>query len=844
MIGRILALYSRYRHTHLVLEAPGREIRNSAGDVIGYVDLVRVNGGLLTVAGWALAERVRLVLGGQVADTTPRLTREDVANGLGVRADVGFELTLPTTLAALRESDPPGLIVTEDAGQPRIDPISVPIAVPLRSQTRVLTRFLLDGAAAAPAVLAWRITRDPAYRQRVKERLRLSEHPARTTLESHLFRTPEDTDPDLPRPRITIIVPVYNAFDLLRECLDRVERHTDLPWRMIVIEDGSTDPAIRPWLREWAASRDRVELLENPGNRGFIASVNRGLAQAMQATTPQDGPVILLNTDALVPEGWASRLIRPMQVHEDIATVTPMSNDAEIFSVPHICTRTVLTPGQGDAIDAVAQRFAPEALLTLAPTGVGFCMAMGRDWLRKVPQLDPAFGRGYGEEVDWCQKVARLGGRHLGLPGLFVEHRGGESFGSEEKRRLVATNNAIVAQRYPGYDMQVQQFIGADQMCTARLALGLGWATSLDPEEAVPVYIAHVLGGGAEHYLENRIAMDLEAGRPSVVLRVGGPQRWMIELVTPAGTTQGQTDDSALIEKLLACMTHRHFVYSCAVGDPDPVQIPGFLAGLLTKDDTAEMLFHDYFPLSPSYTLLDSDGRYLPPVVAPRDDPAHATRRRDGTPVSLEDWQNAWEVFARQAEIVVFSENSAAHVRAVWPHLEQRMTVRPHLLLHDVPRLPAPAADAPKVLAVLGNIGMQKGAAIVQALGKHLAGAAEPKLVLIGNIDPAYALDPSVQVHGSYAMRDIGKLARHYGVTHWLIPSVWPETFCYTAHEALATGLPVLAFGIGAQGDAVRKAPNGIEMPFDLDADLAQTVLICLSGDTRRVATGEEVEAT
>jgi glycosyltransferase involved in cell wall biosynthesis len=53
-------------------------------------------------------------------------------------------------------------------------------------------------------------------------------------------------------------------------------------------------------------------------------------------------------------------------------------------------------------------------------------------------------------------------------------------------------------------------------------------------------------------------------------------------------------------------------------------------------------------------------------------------------------------------------------------------------------------------------------------------------------------------------------LAARYGITHWLIPSVWPETFSYTVHECLATGLPTVAFDLGAQGDAVQSAPNGI----------------------------------
>src|SRR5690606_33061326 len=78
--------------------------------------------------------------------------------------------------------------------------------------------------------------------------------------------------------------------------------------------------------------------------------------------------------------------------------------------------------------------------------------------------------------------------------------------------------------------------------------------------------------------------------------------------------------------------------------------------------------------------------------------------------------------------------------------------------------------------------------------------------VIIGNIDPAYKLESSAQVHGSYQVEDIPALVARYGISRWLIPSIWPETFSYTTHEALATGLPVFSFDLGAQGDAVRAA--------------------------------------
>jgi GT2 family glycosyltransferase len=778
------------------------------------------------VVGWANAEKLRLLFAGTETETVPTLRREDVATALGLSENLGFNMLLPATLDMLLNSAAPGLVVTPRPDHAPVNPISLSIQLSLRMRVRLMADFLRDMAAELPAIMGWMMTANPIFRKRIRARLRLDPPQFCGMLDPQFLPCASvPPDPNF-APHIDIVLPVYNAFDLLRDCLDRVERHTDLPWRLILIEDGSTDERVRPFLREWAAGRDRVELLENPHNLGFISSVNRGLARAMEGDFPQSGPVVLLNSDALVPQGWAARLVQPFRDAPDVATVTPMSNDAEIFSVPAICCRTVLVAEQGEAIDAVAQRLRGAAPLPEVPTGVGFCMAMGRRWLAQVPELDTAFGRGYGEEVDWCQKVARRGGRHLALPGLFVEHRGGESFGSEEKKALVLQHNRIVSRRYPDYDQSVQNFIISDPLRTARLALGLAWAGSLDRERAVPVYLAHSMGGGADHWLEHRMAADLEEGCPSVVLRIGGMRRWQLELVTPQDRMIGQSDSMGAIRDLLAVLPRRHVIYSCGVGDPDPVEIPEMLLSLLSEGDRATILFHDYFPLSPSYTLLDHDGIYRGPVCPPRLDPAHSAQRPDGHRVSLEEWQGAWAEFAARADLVVFSDSSAMQVAAVWPDMKDRIHIHPHGLRHTVPRVPVPPADAPPVLAVLGNIGKQKGAGLVQSLANQRArGGAGPKLVLIGNIDTAFDLPDSIALHGSYMVSDLPHLVAHYGVTHWLIPSIWPETYCYTAHEALATGLPVLAFDLGAQGDAVRAAENGIEMPFDAEADLAQTVL-------------------
>ncbi|MEO6689470.1 MAG: glycosyltransferase, partial [Dokdonella sp.] len=70
---------------------------------------------------------------------------------------------------------------------------------------------------------------------------------------------------------VAIVVPVYNAPDLVHACLEAVLAHTRGRARLIVIDDASTDAAIAPLLAGYA-SLARVRVLRNDTNRGFTAT--------------------------------------------------------------------------------------------------------------------------------------------------------------------------------------------------------------------------------------------------------------------------------------------------------------------------------------------------------------------------------------------------------------------------------------------------------------------------------------------------------------------------------------------------------------------------------------------
>lgn len=279
---------------------------------------------------------------------------------------------------------------------------------------------------------------------------------------------------------IDVIVPVFKGLDETRACLESVLASASRSaFELVVVDDCSPEPSVVALLDEMAAA-GRLHLLRNAENRGFVASVNRGM------TLHPERDVIILNSDTEVANDWLDRLGQTAYSAEDIGTVTPFSNNGTICSYPFEDWGGQVPGTLGlQALDRLVAETLRGECADL-PTGVGFCMFIRRACLDQVGLFDEdRFGRGYGEESDFCMRASRLGWRSVLGADVFVFHAGSVSFG-DERHEHVRQAEPVIAALHPDYARNVAAFLLKDPLRFLRQRVGLARARKCE-EEAVAV---------------------------------------------------------------------------------------------------------------------------------------------------------------------------------------------------------------------------------------------------------------------------------------------------------------------------------------------------------------------
>ncbi len=301
------------------------------------------------------------------------------------------------------------------------------------------------------------------------------------------------------QPQVTVIVPVHGDLDATRACLDSLLvsiAGEKLRARILIVNDASPEAGMADYLNSLA-----VDLIICPVNLGFVGAVNAALEHVTS------GDIVLLNADTVVPAGVIGRLRAVACSADDIGTVTPLSNNGELTSLPVPFRENPLPDNATIArMDAVA---AKRCDIVDLPTGIGFCLYVTRACLDAVGGLSEHYERGYGEDVHLCLAAREAGFRNVCATSIYVGHLGTRSFRTE-KRRLVMRNAARVAARFPEHEHEVAAFVTADPLRSARHAIG----RDLIADFTGPIVVA---ANGSRHQAEARLAAFARDGRPALL---------------------------------------------------------------------------------------------------------------------------------------------------------------------------------------------------------------------------------------------------------------------------------------------------------------------------------------
>jgi GT2 family glycosyltransferase/glycosyltransferase involved in cell wall biosynthesis len=621
-----------------------------------------------------------------------------------------------------------------------------------------------------------------------------------------------------------VVMPVYKGYDETLASIHSVlVAKQAVKFALHVINDVSPDVKLEQTLAD-LAERGLFSYSKNDANLGFVKSVNLGLRRF------SDKEVVLLNADATVFGDWLDRMDAHAKRHPTIATITPMSNNATICSYPVINQNNLIELERSAAeLDQMAA-CCNVARISDIPTGVGFCFYMRRASRDAVGLFDEqAFGRGYGEENDFCLRAAKAGFRNVLAEDIFVYHVGEISFAEYAGDEYRPGQKALL-RKHPDYAARVRHHLEADDSERGRMRLDL-FRLAKDAGPDSMIFVSHALSGGVATHIEQMEKRLRDLAINVVHIRVGVKNRWSIEIASGSKTAPycpnlrpiSFNQIRSLLREFLAWLNPMAIHIHSLVGF-DWVATQGFLDLVRNSGLPYYFTLHDYSEVCHRSNLVAPNNQFcgLPDVSACQ----LCVSGDRSYPEAIDPVvrRRAYDDFL-QGAAAVFAPSDDIRKRLEAAGASYEIALRPH---EEPPWDDAPVMRPPRKpklidIVAIGAIGPHKGSRVLLNLAREAKARSLPiRYHIVG-----YS-DLTSEMTGA-GVTETGRYDSETEAIDWLtkikpscvfLPSIWPETFCFTLSMAFALEIPPVVFDLGAQAERVRAANFGFVLPYGLIDDI------------------------
>ncbi len=589
-----------------------------------------------------------------------------------------------------------------------------------------------------------------------------------------------------------------------------------------MVNDKSPEPEVTRLLN--ALARRKLFLyIENIENMGFVISANKGMAVDSYSHK------LLLNSDTIVYDGWLDRICA--HAENRVGTVTPLSNNATIFSYPDPNTSNNYSLELSLRDLDLAASVAGKGSSVEVPTGVGFCMLIHRDCYREVGELDAeTFARGYGEENDFCVRAAQMGWKNIAATDVFVRHTGEVSFALDAAAQQKSSYISLL-KKHPRYEASVKRFVSRDPLRAVRQRLDLARLSFALNRDKVVLLISHNQGGGIDTHIK-RLCQMLDDDFGVLILRPSRVKQGEYALNLQKNPLYlpnlGALNESELLKSLEVllknerdCVVHLHSAIGFNVR-----KLSSVLRTLSRWGVRVVSTIHDYSPICPRNQLINDSDDYcgLP-------DPAecNACAKISFSSSLAQEFSSIATYRADYLELLACAE------RTFVPSEDTRGRLQPHLrtsVIETKPHL-EPALKAGKRrrrlssslrstgtlrVAVIGAIGPHKGSLVLFGCASD---ATRRKLELDFRVMGYTDIDDRLRKLGVsitgpyYCQQALQTQVEDYAPDIAFFPSIWPETYLYTLSDAFNHRIFPVAFDIGAPAERISEAGWGALIDFD-----------------------------
>ena len=633
---------------------------------------------------------------------------------------------------------------------------------------------------------------------------------------------------------IDIIVPIYNAYEFTEECIKSVIKNTDLTVHtLVLINDKSPDEKILPMLLKYKNENTdkKIVVLDNEQNMGFVKTVNKGMQYS-------ENDVILLNSDTEVTEGWTEKIQKCAYSNEYIATVTPLTNNGTIASVPNFGVDNDLPENMSleeyaKMIEEISKNRYPQ--LT---TGNGFCMYIKRDVINELGLFDDeTFGKGYGEENDFCYRALDHGYTNVLCDNTFIYHKGTQSFKKENltasRAALIEEHMNLLRKKHPIYVQKTDNFLANNPIRDIQENVSLN--IQLYGKKRI-LYLVNEweanmeMTGGTSLHIKDIIIANNKNGIASFVLAPdkNDLSRFKLYLYTDKvgrEIANYKTDINQYGQIVYTNNRYKEMLENIFDSFKiDILHVHHFLFQTFDAIDVAKerniysiITLHDLYMICPSINMVYKD------IYCEYDkekDCKECLHNRYGINSNIiENWKNTCKkILEKFDKIIVPSENTKNIFEKTYKGLKFEV-VEHGVDVIEVKNKERKAENSTFNVAFVGAMAIHKGGNILKDLIRTNNNS-NIKIHLFGKSElPELTKNQKNYInHGPYRRGELPQLLIDNNIDLVCIFATWPETYSYTLTECYMASVPVLTFDIGAVGDRIKKDELGWTISFSTNS--------------------------